>query len=163
MFDNTQPAYVALRDIVGEGTKPIVAWIGAGLSAPAGLPLWRDLKKVLCDALEAKARSYEGEEHDRAEAQLILAKTEKNFWVAFQILREALGQTSYRETIRASLKLGETAAVPPLYESLWRLRFAGILTLNLDRLASRSYSLAKPGKMLHDFGHYSLIPTVFLS
>lgn len=107
--------------------------------------------KLLCEALDEKARSEQGDEYDRAQAQLALAKTEKNFWVAFQMLRDALGQTSYRETIRASLRAGETAQVPPIYESLWKLRFAGILNLNLDRLASRSHSLVKPGKTLHDF------------
>ena len=55
----------------------VVAWIGAGLSAPAGLPLWRDLKNSLCSALEAKSRGLEGEERERAEAQLTIAKTEK--------------------------------------------------------------------------------------
>jgi hypothetical protein len=75
MFDKKQPSYLALRDIVSEGTRPIVAWVGAGLSAPAGLPLWGGLKKHLCDALEAKSRSVDGDDRARAEAQLTLAKS----------------------------------------------------------------------------------------
>ncbi|QEL19308.1 protein kinase domain-containing protein [Limnoglobus roseus] len=156
MFDKTQVTYLALREIVSEKTRPIIAWIGAGASAPAGLPSWKHLKEQMCEALDAKGIAKIGEDKVRNDAQAALVRTEKDYWASFQMLKEFLGKTTYRETIRHALKKAESATIPVIYDYLWKLGVNGILNLNIDPLAKRSYSSARPGKTLHDFaGKYA--------
>jgi serine/threonine protein kinase len=66
---------------------------------------------------------------------------ERSMWVAFQILRRALGPATFREAIREAVRPAETAEAPPLYKSLWRLKIRGLINLNIDRLATKAYVL----------------------
>jgi len=75
----------------------------------------------------------------------LAAKNEDNLWVAFRILKEALGATTYRESVRDILEPASNRDVPTSYRHLWKLRLAGILNLNLDRLASRAFALEHLG------------------
>jgi serine/threonine protein kinase len=153
-FNKDQPAYTALRGIVAERTKPLLAWTGSGLSAAAGLPTWPQLKEMLLDALLAKADSLDrtGAASLRSSADAI--KSEPNYWVAFHRLQKDLGQASYRDVIRAALAPADTATVPQSYLDLWQLRIRGVLNLNLDRLATRSLSGIEVGTALAEFdGH----------
>ena len=59
MFDTNQMPYKNLRSIINERTNQIIAWIGSGLSASAGLPTWEKLKEKLCNALENKASTLD--------------------------------------------------------------------------------------------------------
>jgi len=49
MFDKTQNSYISLRDCVAERTSSILAWVGSGVSADAGLPTWNSLKRSLVE------------------------------------------------------------------------------------------------------------------
>ena len=151
-FDFTQPPYQRLRSIVAERTTKVVAWVGAGLSVPAGLPTWSGLHQKLLAALESKAANLVGRPKDEALAKHAAAQLSENFWTAFHILQEGLGSTSYRQTVREALSVADTAPVPHLYEALWRLGPAGCVSLNLDRFPVRAFSSLNPGKTLHEFG-----------
>jgi serine/threonine protein kinase len=74
-----------------------------------------------------------------------------NPWVAFYILQRDLGATTYRETIRESLSPATTAVIPEAYLKLWRLRVAGMITLNLDAFPARAYNSVHPGKPIVTF------------
>lgn len=159
MFDTNQAAFQEFRNIVAERTSSVVAWVGAGLSQAAGLPSWKKLKETLCDALESKAQTMMVGERDRLLRRLDSATQQKNYWVAFDILKESLGPTSYRAEIRRALAPAESASVPEVYKDLWSLRLSGVLNLNLDRLATRAHSENAPCKNLNEFsgkeaGHY---------
>jgi len=65
------------------------------------------------------------------------------------MLKQALGQASFRAQIRHALGGSGSAPIPATYKRLWRLRPQGLITLNLDRLATRAHSDAFPGKHLH--------------
>jgi tRNA A-37 threonylcarbamoyl transferase component Bud32 len=151
MFDVNQDAYKVLRDIVGETTKRPIVWIGSGMNAPAKVPVWKDLRDRLCKTLENKANSIAAEDRPRLLAQHQFASAEPNYWVAFQVLKEALGSATYRETIRASLRGAESAPVPSVCEAIWRLRLRGVLNLNLDRLAMRAHSMVLGDTAVHEF------------
>jgi hypothetical protein len=147
-FDTSQKSYEALRAIVAERTQPLLAWVGAGMSAPAGLPGWGALRDDLVLALENKVSSLRPSEAARLSAAVVSARSEDNLWVAFEILRLNLGQTTFRDEIKEALKLAATAGIPDGYTLLAQLRIRGVLNLNLDRLASRAFGLRSASELL---------------
>ena len=132
-----QSAYRALRDIVAERTRPILAWTGSGLSAAAGLPTWPALKDALVTAGRAKAEAMDQHAQDRRLSAINKAVAEPSPWIAFEILHSQLGQTSYRDTVRQALD-ATAVQVPTAYVYLWRLDIKGLLNLNIDSIASRA-------------------------
>ena len=153
MFDVNQESYLSFRDIISERTKRVVVWAGAGLSKPANLPSWPELRDGLCDSLKKKAAKVE-EDYERESllAKLEGIKKDDNYWLAFQRLRAALGSTTYRSKIRELFCEANRCSVPNNYKLLWKLPLDGILNLNLDRLASRAHSEINKGKILmHEF------------
>jgi NAD-dependent SIR2 family protein deacetylase len=141
-FDKSQPSFISLRDVVAERTSTIVAWVGAGMSVPAGMPTWRELRERLNTALNDKLRTYSPEERKKVQDALMEAIfRERNPWRAFGMLQSALGQTSYRETIRAAFQRYASVDPPAAYRSLWKLRISGLLNLNIDKLATQAYIL----------------------
>lgn len=137
-FDTSQKAHQAFRAIVAEGTNPTLAWVGSGLSLPAGLPTWSDLRAILLEALEDKARTYDGNDRERLEATARVIRLERNHWTAFSMLKESVGKVTYRETIKEAFAPAVKAEMPATYTNLWKLGMRGILNLNIDRLATRA-------------------------
>jgi serine/threonine protein kinase len=134
-----QDAFEQLRAIVATRTQRLVLWTGAGLSAPAGIPTWNVLQRRLEARLEEKLKELDVPDAQR-DAKLKSVRQEQNPWVAFQRLQSDLGLTTYRETIRAALAKAASADVPPAYDAAWKLRPAGLVNLNLDRLATRAFA-----------------------
>jgi serine/threonine protein kinase len=137
-FDPDQPSHRALRAIVAERTRPLLAWTGAGISAPAGLPSWFALRDRLVEVLEHKALTLDTRDRARFQNAAHLARQETNLWLAFGILQKNLGATTFRGEIRDALKHATDTPIPAAYERLARMRIRGILNLNLDRLAARA-------------------------
>ena len=73
---------------------------------------------------------------------------EQNNWRAFEQLKTHLGQTTFRTRIRNILNPSSSIEPPPIYEKIWRLRPHGVLTLNIDRLATKAYQYAGANKTL---------------
>ncbi len=151
-FDTTQTAYRDLREVVAQRTDPIIAWVGAGLSASAGLPSWAQLKQSLLDELRQLANRH----RDTTERHALLyahglANVEKNYWEAFSILKDNLGAETYSSAIRRAMSSSDRTPVPEAYKELWKLGIRGMLSLNIDRFAKRAFSEAFPGMALHDF------------
>jgi serine/threonine protein kinase len=122
------------------------------LSRPAGLPSWTTLRDALCATAEKTATSF----NELCERQSLLgkvkrAKENQDLWVAFEILKEAIGLASYRATIREEFLQADRCPIPETYGLLWRLPLDGILNLNLDRLATRAHSESFGGRSLHEF------------
>lgn len=143
-FNAGQDSYRDLRDIVAERTRPILAWVGSGLSADAGLPTWPRLSEVLIEGLRNKAESFP-EQRDRLNGVANRAESEGNPWIAFEILRNAMGDTTFRDAVRRPFADAYRVATPPRYNQLWQLGIKGMLTLNLDRLAGRAMNEEFPG------------------
>ena len=146
-LDRSQPAYLSFRSLAAERTNPIVAWIGSGLSVPAGLPTWPRLRTALLEAARHKVDSFrqDSQEQQRLQSRIERAEKTPDYWLAFDMLHRLLGQTTYREAIRAALSPAMTASIPPTYIDLWRLRLGGLINLNLDRLATRAFTRMHPG------------------
>jgi eukaryotic-like serine/threonine-protein kinase len=150
-FDLEQDSYRSLRSIVSERTRRFVVWCGAGISRPAGLPDWVGLRIALSGALQRKALTLTPADRAAAEEITRTIALEPSPWVAFQRLQAEVGQATYLETIREALRPAATAPIPPPYNLLWRLRPAGFMSLNLDRLATRSFHEVNGSKALVEF------------
>ncbi|HEX5713689.1 MAG TPA: SIR2 family protein [Solirubrobacterales bacterium] len=150
-FDVSQSAYRSLRGIVAERTNPVLAWVGSGLSIPAGLPSWAELRVILLDELLDKAKGLDGKDREQLEARVRQIRLEPNNWVAFSMLRDELGQATYRDTVRDAFAGAATAEIPDAYRKLWGLGVRGILNLNIDRLATRAWGAHKPGAQIGEY------------
>lgn len=139
-FDAQQPSYHRLRVEHAERRRPVVFWVGAGLSQPAGLPTWPKLRDMLlASALETAATLPEPEGAAK-EAALERAQGAGSLWDSFQILKNEMGRTEFREEIRRILGRAHEAEIPPIYQAIWSLPgVRGMLTLNLDEFAGRSH------------------------
>ncbi len=137
-FDTTQPAHQALRNIVAERTRPLLAWVGAGLSKPAGMPLWGEMRDSLVEALELKANSLDHTGAKRARALAANASREANLWQAFELLQQGLQPAAFHDQVRKALQTAVSVEIPTAYVLLWDLPLRGVLNLNLDGLATRA-------------------------
>lgn len=144
-FDTRQDSYVRFRAVVAERTSPVIAWVGSGLSAPAGLPGWIDLRERLTAVAERKIEQLDPPSAARAKNKLAAAASDRTNWLAFELLRTVIGATTFQETIRDALNVPSGGAIPEAYERLWNLGVKGIINLNLDRLATRALTRVKPG------------------
>ena len=151
-FDFKQASYTDLRSIFAERSDTIVAWVGAGLSVPAGLPGWLKLRASLASELETKVDNAADAE-TKHEMELMLERSRKaaNLWQSFTFLKKGLGGPDYNAHIKRELQPGDTRPVPPLYKAIWELRVQGIVNLNLDRLAQRAFSEVFHGAACSDF------------
>lgn len=149
-FDTSQPAYCALRDIVGERSSRVCIWLGSGLSTGAGIPDWVGLRDRLCQVLVGKASTMPHEK-DRLLLRDRSIRAQSDLWVCFGMLQDALGSATYTQEIRATLEPCHRSGPPRAYCDLWELGIAGVLTLNLDRYPAKAYSELNPGKTLHEF------------
>jgi len=145
-----QPVYERFRKIYAERIKGIVAFVGSGLSAPAKLPTWPELRRRLEDECAAKARTLDPDARRALETRLQSLKKIPNQWIAFDRLADAIGSATYRSVLRSALTPAPGIQTPPLYLLLWRLRIDGMLTLNLDRFASRSFAEATAQTVLNE-------------
>lgn len=155
-----QPAYSQFRDIFSERTNNIVFWVGSGVSAGYGLPVWKDLLKQLRNIGRSKIQSYEESERKKGEAKLELISGLQDNWLSFELLKDLLGQTTYEESIRRALSANSHDF--NLYDKLWGLAPSGMLTLNLDKFIVKSFSKINPGKDLNEFSGKDAGPNTHL-
>ena len=150
-FDTNQQDYKDLRDILKQRTNQVIVWCGAGLSAPAGLPSWSGLRDSLIQNGRGKISHLEVNEAKRMAGLLDAAENTKNLWESFKFLKDALYEASFVSAIRSAMEKSERSSIPPVYENLWKLGIRGMINLNIDRFAARSYSQYKPGANLSEF------------
>jgi len=111
-----------------------VAFVGAGFSAPAKLPQWRQLLRLLSKGLP--------KESDSPSRQLVAellrkrrAGTNRELEMAAQLLFDELGDEPYRRGLAGAL---QTASLPPVMRErlrlLYGIPFRAIVTTNFDPL-----------------------------
>ena len=150
-FNTNQTPHVQLRSIIAERTSKLVFWTGSGLSVDAGLPTWTQLKDSLVRRLREKSSDLDNPDSHRLKAAATRADNESNHWIAFQVLKNNLGRASYREAIREALKPAITAKCPEAYSYIWKVGAAGILNLNLDRLATKALNQVESSRLATEF------------
>lgn len=150
-FDPNQDSFSALSAICSESTNPLIFFTGAGLSAPAMIPVWGQLRNKLIGCLEAKAEHVEINERSKIRDSIQYAASLDDLWLAFELIKKELGETSYSAAIREAMSPADNCTIPHSYQQIWKLRPAGILNLNLDRLVARAHSLEYPGARVDEF------------
>lgn len=161
MFNKEQGPYKVLRGILKERTRPTLAWIGAGLSAAAGLPTWPRLVEGLQAALHEKIISL-GDAGESLRGKLLASKEHTNPWEQLQILKDGLGPATYEGQIRMHLAQADRVDPPRNYHRIWRLGVRGVLNVNLDKLATRAFTKCFPERDFVEFqgllvgGHFGV-------
>ena len=150
-FNTGQSAYKALRNIIAERTSDVIFWTGSGLSAEVGLPTWPKLRNALVKALIEQINQLDVSERGTMNAAVRVVREEQNNWRAFNLLKDSLGDTTWRAIIRENLRMSALINPPVLYDKMWQLNPQGVLTLNLDRLATKSYTDLNRGPILTEF------------
>lgn len=150
-FRNPQSSYKRLREIYAERTKRLIIWTGAGLSTSANLPTWKQLRDILQREAYSKARTFNESDKIKKERKVNAIETIEDNWVAFEQLKEELGETTFKHTIKEALT-PKTTSIPPIYKEFWKLRVGGMLTLNLDRFTALAFTeeTTNYGKTLHE-------------
>ncbi|MBI4725924.1 hypothetical protein HY768_01635 [candidate division TA06 bacterium] len=139
IFDFEQPAYKRFRDIYKERTRNVVVLVGSGLSKPAGLPDWKGLKDILIDQAYVKAKSFDIADQDAYTKKVKAISTIADYWVLFEELKEVMGEESYVAAIKHIFATADTVKIPNCYNQIWNLNIGGIITVNIDRLATRAF------------------------
>jgi len=116
------------------------------MSASAGIPTWPQLVESLATAAREKLSSLGSEEGGFLATKLRAADSASSPWDRMQILREALGEATFSGAIRRELGRADTLNPPENYRRIWNLGVRGVLTLNLDKFATRAFTLSFPEK-----------------
>lgn len=131
-----------------ERRKPIVFWVGSGLSVNANLPNWPQLKTALVSAALDAATALGGEAGKIADARIEAVRVEPNPWEAFRSLKNIMGDTEYHNSIRAIFDKSANIPPPDMYYLIWSLKIDGILSLNIDGFAHRAFPNSKNEEVL---------------
>jgi hypothetical protein len=115
-----------------------VVFVGAGLSAGAGLPTWR---RLLLDVIDELVSSMpDGDTH---QAELRALVDQGKLLEVADFCKEQLG-AAYHQFLTEKLR-GDTGAVPATHEVLMHLPFSAWVTTNYDKLLERAYFEVKKG------------------
>jgi serine/threonine protein kinase len=147
LIHKDSPALAALAKDMAWGRKFLV-WIGSGLSIPAGLPAWGTLRTRLETRLSAAA-PRKLPDLSAAEAKELVSHIKRipDPWEAFEILRARLGEAEYRQVVNLALDDSSIRQPPATLERIWRnSNVDGIISLNLDNLASRAFAQVNGGR-----------------
>ncbi len=144
LFNPNQGSFLRLGRRYAERTKDIAFWIGAGISQPAGLPSWSELRDILADEAKQELLTAEASKVDEIEDRLERLGSDASLWDSFETLRDVLGAAKYRSAIREVFEKAERVDPPRVYEELWKLDgVKSVLTLNIDGMARRSHRLIR--------------------
>ncbi|MBN1204841.1 MAG: SIR2 family protein [Myxococcaceae bacterium] len=118
--------------------KRCVAFVGAGLSAGAGLPTWGRLLLKGIDELVVSIPEGEGHQEELRN----LVERGKLLEVA-DFCKEKLG-AAYHQFLTDQIR-GDQAELPGTHDVLMHLPFSAWVTTNYDKLLERAYSKVKGG------------------
>jgi hypothetical protein len=119
--------------------KRCVVFVGAGLSAGAGLPTW---KRLLLDIIGELASALSDGEDKAAELQRMVDQG-KLLEVA-DYCKEQMGEGAFHRLLSERLR-GDKEAVPETHRLLMRLPFSTWITTNYDKLLERAYTEERGG------------------
>lgn len=119
--------------------KRCVVFVGAGLSAGAGLPTWKDL--LLRGIQELVGSLPRGEVHQQELSDLV--KWGKLLEVA-DFCKEKLGG-AYHQFLSEQVRGDQVQKLPATHDVLMRLPFSAWVTTNYDKLLERAYAQVKGG------------------
>jgi hypothetical protein len=119
--------------------KRCVVFVGAGLSAGAGLPVW---SKLLLNGInELVGALPEGELH---QAELTRLVEQGKLLEVADFCKEKLG-SAFHQFLSEQVRGDQAKKLPPTHDILMRLPFSAWVTTNYDKLLERAYSQVNGG------------------
>jgi|GEM_PF-797813 len=142
---SAQPALLQLAKEHSENKsgQGIVFFAGSGLSQPAGLPTWAELRRILTKEANAIV-SINAISEVKLRPLFEKLKTTDNHWEAFSLIKEIMGRTSFSNRIREIFYTDENVDPPNIYKMICELNIRGIISLNIDGLLMRALSQVSP-------------------
>lgn len=127
------PAFHDLKQAYDEGN--LIAFVGAGVSAAAGLPTWPQLAQELLKYGHAQQLN------EAATSEIGSLINHYELIEAFTELKSALGATSFCHAIEKHLN-DRNSQVPEVANSIARLapKLRAIITTNLDHILERAFA-----------------------
>lgn len=139
LFNSSQPAFTLFSRALSERIAPLVIIIGSGLSRPAHLPDWKELRKKIELQLRNLASTEEQTNEKFNPYRYKDTFEEKDYWNFFSKASSILGEATFNGLIREYLDTNNSE-IPSSYFSLLELKPKGLVTLNLDRLTGEAAS-----------------------
>jgi hypothetical protein len=123
-----------LRKTYREGD--VVLFVGAGVSAAAGLPSWEQLVDVLHTRARGRRASAD------ALAEILRLKAAGKFIDALSVAKLALGDVEFDEVVERELDDQRILEVPEIGRAIAALspKLRAVLTTNIDHLLERAFS-----------------------
>jgi hypothetical protein len=115
-----------LRDIIVEGSKPLVFWVGAGASRWCGYPSWYELAKSLHSRFSKAERRY-----DRATGSQLI---DKDLPKVFSLCRSINSQLYYQSLATSFLPRKDTPIYKTFLDTLSYNDPLYILTTNVEEM-----------------------------
>ena len=119
--------------------RRVVLFVGAGLSAQAGLPMWRTLLEDLVEVTTAETR-----QDPSVVTELGLMLSAGKFLQIAEYCKEKLGPSGYTQLLSDRLADADRE-VPSVHRLAVALPFAAWVTTNYDKLLERAYALERGG------------------
>jgi hypothetical protein len=117
----------------------VVLFVGAGLSAQAGLPMWRTLLEALVEVTTVETR-----QDPSVVTELGRMLSESKFLQIAEYCKEKLGPSGYTQLLSDRLA-DANREVPSVHRLAVALPFASWVTTNYDKLLERAYALERGG------------------
>jgi len=132
-FDQSQQSFSDFRKRVKEDPGSVIAIVGAGLSKPAGLPLWIELKdQLISDLMKQADELPTPEEIIGRKSELGRLKSSKDNWYVFSGIQRLYYKHAFQMRIKELLTRKKEMPVPKAYIKLWQLGIKGMISFNLD-------------------------------
>lgn len=146
-----QPSNLLLKKAISESIAPLTIVIGSGLSKPAGLPDWKDLRKAFQLQLDNQYTSKTSVDRTFSDPRYKKASLTTNYWEFFQLSKDILGQATFNGIVRNALEAPE-GEIPEGYRKLFELTPRGVVTLNLDTIAGQAFAQYSPRSVIPIYG-----------
>ncbi|MDP2228185.1 MAG: protein kinase [Moraxellaceae bacterium] len=128
------------------GARPVVVWLGAGMSTPAGLPSWVDLRTAILNAFKQDASLLQERDKAARLAKLENLKKMDSLWATFEEL-EKLGKATFDSVIKSEFTKSLKVSPPEAYKDLWDLGVRGVISLNVDGFSRRAFAESQFSKL----------------
>lgn len=135
MYNTNDKNLLRLTKKIKENPQSFLFVLGAGMSRPAGMPLWSELAQGMIDNYEQMNPDY----IDSTEERIKRLRASKNYWTVFEELKKLLPQNEYKKYIMERLS-DKGCPLPANYRLIWQLDVCGVITFNMDKLILNAYS-----------------------
>lgn len=133
MLSSEKSSYAAIQELIGNehDQRPLVLWLGAGVSTWAGFPLWQGLASRMHTKF---ARSSSRYEKQRALEELATS----NFPAVFELMKQGNQQLYFSELADIFKPIDSSPVYSRMLRSLAKMKPLHILTTNVDEALEKN-------------------------